>query len=66
MNILCTICARSGSKEVKNKNIIKIGKKILINFTIDQAKKSKIFDKIVISTDSRKIINLTKKKVDFI
>lgn len=66
MNILCTICARSGSKEVKNKNIIKIGKKILINFTIDQAKKSKIFDKIVISTNSRKIINLTKKKVDFI
>ena len=66
MKILCTICARSGSKEVKNKNIIKIGRKILIDYTIDQAKKSKVFDKIVVSTDSKKIINLTRKKVDFV
>lgn len=66
MKILCTICARSGSKEVKNKNIIKIGKKILIDYTIDQARKSKIFDKIVVSTDSAKIKRLTRENVDFV
>ena len=55
MNILCLICARKGSKGVKNKNIIKIKNKNLINITIDQAKKSKIFNNIVVSTDSKKI-----------
>ena len=66
MKILCTICARSGSKEVKNKNIILHGKKILIDYTIDQARKSKIFDKIVVSTDSAKIKRLTRENVDFV
>ena len=55
MNILCLICARKGSKGIKNKNITKIKNKNLINITIDQAKKSKIFNDIVVSTDSRKI-----------
>ena len=60
-NILCTICIRSGSKGVPNKNIKKIKGKPLIAYTINQAKKSRIFDKIVISTDSKKILNLSKK-----
>ena len=55
MNILCLICARKGSKGVKNKNILKINNKNLINITIDQAQRSKIFDNIVVSTDSKKI-----------
>ena len=51
MKILCTICARKGSKGVKNKNLKTINKKPLIFYSIDQAKKSKLFKKIVISTD---------------
>lgn len=61
MRVLCTICARSGSKGLKNKNIKKINGKNLICFTIEQAIKSKIFDNIVISTDSEKIQKITKK-----
>ena len=43
MNNLCTICARAGSKGVPSKNIKKIAGKPLIQHTIEQAKKSKIF-----------------------
>lgn len=66
MNILCTICARKGSKGLKNKNTMKLFNKPLIIHTIDQAKKSKIFTKIVVSSDSKKILKLVKKKVDLI
>ena len=44
MKILCTICARKGSKEIKNKNITKFYGKPLIFHTINQAKKTKILD----------------------
>ena len=61
MKILCTICARAGSKEVKNKNTRKINGKPLIYHTIKEAKKIKIFDQIVISSDSKKILDLGYK-----
>lgn len=54
-NILCTICARGGSKGVKNKNIKKINDLELIAYSIIQAKNSKLFKHIVISTDSDEI-----------
>jgi CMP-N,N'-diacetyllegionaminic acid synthase len=59
--ILCTICARGGSKGVKNKNIKNINGKPLIAYTIEQAIKSKLFEHIIISTDSDKIANISKK-----
>ena len=54
MPILCTICARGGSKGIKNKALKLINKKPLIYYTINQAFKSKIFDEVVVSTDSKK------------
>jgi CMP-N,N'-diacetyllegionaminic acid synthase len=51
-NILCTICARGGSKGVKNKNIRDLAGKPMIAYTIEVAKSSGLFDHIVISTDS--------------
>ena len=60
-NILCTICARSNSKGLKNKNLKRIKNKPLIRFTIDHAIKSKIFNKIVVCSDSLKILNYSKK-----
>ena len=60
-NILCTICARAGSKGVKNKNIKEINGKPLIAYTIEQAKESKLFEHIVISTDSDEIANIAKE-----
>ena len=60
--VYCTICARGGSKGVANKNIKKINDKALIFYTIDTAIKSKIFDRIILSTDSVEIFNLCKKE----
>jgi len=59
--VLCTICARGGSKGVKNKNIKEINGKPLIAYTIEQAKNSKLCDHIVISTDSDDITNIAKE-----
>ncbi len=61
MNILCTICARSNSQGVKNKNFKKLNGKPLIYYSIKQAQKSKIFSNIVISTDSNKIAKYSNK-----
>ena len=59
--ILCTICARGGSKGVKNKNIKPINGKPLIAYTIEHAKASSLFDHIVISTDSDDIAKIAKE-----
>lgn len=59
--ILCTICARGGSKGVKNKNIRELMGKPLIAYTIEQAKASKLFKHIVVSTDSDEIANIAKE-----
>jgi len=57
---LCTISMRGGSKGVKNKNLRLVNGKPLMYFTIKQAIKSKIFDHIVVSTDSKKILKIAK------
>ena len=51
--VLCTICVRKGSKGLKNKNIKKINNTPLFLITLKQALKSKIFDKIVVNSDSK-------------
>ena len=61
MKILCTICARGGSSNLKNKNTKIINRNPLIAYTINIALKSKIFEDIIISSDSKKIINIAKK-----
>tara|TARA_X000000950_G_C13885622_1_gene648684 strand:+ start:1712 stop:2404 length:693 start_codon:yes stop_codon:yes gene_type:complete len=59
--ILCTICIRSGSKGVKNKNIKKINGKPLVYYSINIAKKSNLFSNIIVSSDSPRYLNLSKK-----
>lgn len=60
MRILCSICARGGSKGVKNKNIRLLNGKPLIAYTIEMAKQSKLFDAIAISSDSEEILEVAK------
>ena len=60
-NVLCTICARGGSKGVKNKNIKEFLGKPLIAYTIEQAKACGLFEHIVISTDSDDIAEIGKE-----
>ena len=50
--IICFIPARSGSSRVKNKNIRIINNRPLIYWTVLKALKSKMFDRIVLSSDS--------------
>tara|TARA_B100001057_G_C22827806_1_gene942124 strand:+ start:78 stop:779 length:702 start_codon:yes stop_codon:yes gene_type:complete len=57
--IIALIPARKGSKEIKNKNLLKINKKTLIELTIDNAKRSKYIDQIYLSSDSNKILKIS-------
>jgi len=59
--VLCTICARGGSKGVKNKNIRTLVGKPMIAHTVLQAKESGLFEHIVISTDSDAIANAAQE-----
>jgi len=60
MKLLCTICARGGSKSVKNKNIRNLLDKPLIAHSILQAKHSKLFDYLAVSSDSPEILEVAK------
>ena len=59
--MICIIPARKGSKRIKNKNLKKILNKPLLVHVIGLAKKSKLFNRIIVSTDCKKIANLAKK-----
>ncbi len=52
MKRLAVIPARSGSKGLKDKNIIDVCGKPLIAYTIEAARESGLFDQIIVSTDS--------------
>ena len=54
--ILCTICARGGSKGLPNKNLLKIGDKSLIGHTLTQAKAIDAIGCIIVSSDSNEIL----------
>ena len=60
MNV-AIVPARGGSKRVKNKNIINIGGKPMIHHTIKTLIKSKIFDEVIVTSDSKKIQTISKK-----
>ena len=59
--ILTVIPARAGSKRIKDKNIKKFFGKPIISYSIFQALKSKIFDKVIVSTDHDKIANISER-----
>jgi CMP-N-acetylneuraminic acid synthetase len=59
--IICFIPARKGSSRVVNKNLKQINGKTLVEITILQALKSKIFKEIILSSDSNKILQIGKK-----
>lgn len=61
MKRLCTICARGGSKGVKNKNTRTLVNKPLIAFSIIQAKKSGLFEFVAVSSDSLLILDIAKE-----
>jgi len=58
---ICLIAARKNSKGVPNKNIKKINGKPLISYAITSALKSKNFQTVIVSTDDKKISEISKK-----
>lgn len=61
MKRICTICARGGSKGVKNKNIRSINNIPLIGISILQAKKTALFNYIAVSSESEDILKFAKE-----
>lgn len=59
--ILGIITARGGSKGVPGKNIKLLGGKPLIAYTIEAARKSGVFDRIILTTDDPKIAEVAKR-----
>ena len=62
MNI-AIIPARLGSKRLRQKNIKNFFGKPIIFYSIEAAKKTKIFDKIIVSTESEKLKRIVEKMV---
>jgi len=64
---LCSICARGGSKGVKNKNIRTLDGKPLIGHIIETARLTGLFDAIAVSSDSEAILEAANNfGVDFL
>lgn len=60
MKVICIIPAKEKSRRLRNKNVLKIKNKLLIQITLNKSMKIREFDKIIVSTDSKKILNLSK------
>ncbi|HIP20811.1 MAG TPA: pseudaminic acid cytidylyltransferase [Sulfurimonas sp.] len=68
-NVVAIIPARGGSKRIPRKNIKDFYGKPLIAYSIEVALKSKLFDKVIVSTDDEEIATIAKKygaKVPFL
>ena len=61
--IVSIIPARSGSKRIIDKNIVKINSKPLIYYSIKQSLSSKLINRTFVSTDSENIEKLLKNMV---
>lgn len=59
--IIALIPARGGSKGILNKNVRFLAGKPLIAWTIDEARKSRYLDSVIVSTDSGRIARVSRK-----
>lgn len=60
MTNICIITARGGSKRIPHKNIKDFCGKPIINYSIEAAIKSGLFDEVMVSTDSEKIASVAR------
>ena len=61
MKNIAMIPARSGSKGLKDKNIRLLNGKPLLAYSIEAAIQSKLFDEIMVSTDSSYYADIAEK-----
>ena len=60
MSVVAVIPARGGSKRIPDKNIKPFCGKPIIAYSIEAAKNAGIFDRIIVSTDSKEIASIAK------
>ena len=60
-NVIAIIPARSGSKGIKDKNLLKINKQSLVQIALKNACSSKEINEVYLSSDSKKILAQAKK-----
>lgn len=61
MKTIAVIPARGGSKRIPRKNIMDFMGKPLIAWTVEAAKESGVFDRIVVSTDDKETARIVEK-----
>ncbi|MDQ2924978.1 MAG: acylneuraminate cytidylyltransferase family protein [Acidobacteriota bacterium] len=61
LSVLGLIPARGGSKGVPRKNILPVGGRPLIAWTVDAARASRYIDRIVVSSDNDEIIQVARE-----
>ncbi|MFQ6049519.1 MAG: phosphoadenylyl-sulfate reductase [Candidatus Paceibacterales bacterium] len=61
MEILCLIPARGNSEKIPKRNITPISGKPMIEYVFDAAKKSKLVNRIVLSTEDEEIAEIARK-----
>lgn len=57
---VCVIPARGGSKRIKRKNLKNFCGKPILSYSLQNAQKSGIFDKILVSSDDEEILEFAK------
>lgn len=62
VKIACFVPVRSGSKRIKNKNIVSFKRTNLLNFVLNKIIKSKKIDEFIIASDSYKLFKKIKSK----
>lgn len=57
---LCFIPARGGSKRIPRKNVLPLGGRPLVEWTIDCALRSGLFEQVVVSSDDEEILAISR------
>ena len=60
LDIVALVPARSGSKGIKDKNILPLGGHPLISFSIIVAKQSELINEVYVTTDSKKYCQVSE------
>jgi CMP-N,N'-diacetyllegionaminic acid synthase len=60
-SFLAIITARGGSRRLPRKNILNLGGRAMISWTIEAALKSKYIDHVIVSTDDQEISDISKE-----
>ena len=61
MNVIAIIPARGGSKGIPRKNLVDIGGKPLVAYSIEHALKSKLVNRVIVSTEDMEIAAVSRE-----